>query len=88
MTKALHSPAPWDMVGPDDNIHIVQAGEPGMRICFMTSDGPCVANAHLIAASPLMAEALEEALVALEWGGAKSRLRPRRQGLHGPHENL
>lgn len=47
-----HTPAPWAFHGPRTNIHVCQADDPNMRICFMTSDGPTVANARLIAAAP------------------------------------
>lgn len=47
-----HSPAPWIADGPPDNIHILQANAPHMRVCFMTSNGPTEANAGLIAAAP------------------------------------
>ena len=48
-----HTPTPW-AADPDWregyfwNIHIVDAANPDMRICFMTSDGPAQANADLI----------------------------------------
>lgn len=47
------TPTPW-AADPDWregyswNIHIVDAANPDMRICFMTSDGPAQANADLI----------------------------------------
>ena len=47
------TPTPW-VADPDWregyswNIHIVDAANPDMRICFMTSDGPAQANADLI----------------------------------------
>lgn len=33
------SPGPWDFDGPCNNIHVFQASDPNMRVCFMTSDG-------------------------------------------------
>jgi hypothetical protein len=53
----LHSKAPWIYDGPRNNIHVVQEDEPHMRVCFLTSDGPTVANAKLICASPDLLEA-------------------------------
>lgn len=47
------TPRPW-VADPDWregyswNIHILDAANPEMRICFMTSDGPAQANADLI----------------------------------------
>jgi len=61
-----HSPAPWSYDGPPHNIHVRQANDPNMRICFMTSDGPTEANARLIAAAPIMLVALECAAHALD----------------------
>lgn len=55
------TPGPW-AVDPDDrpgmewNNHIVQADNPHIRICFMTSNGPSD-NARLIAAAPSLADA-------------------------------
>lgn len=48
-----HTPTPW-AADPDDredmewNIHIVEASQPHMRVCFMTSNGPAEANAAFI----------------------------------------
>lgn len=53
MTAQVPTPTPW-AADPDWregyswNIHIVDAANPHMRICFMTSDGPAQANADLI----------------------------------------
>jgi hypothetical protein len=55
-----HTPGPWSFDGPRSSI-IVWGPDPNIRVCFMTSDGPCDANACLIAASPTMLEALEDA---------------------------
>jgi hypothetical protein len=77
MSEMKWSPAPWIAVGPDENIHIVQEGNPDMRVCFMTSNGPCVANAHLIASAPDLAKALEAATHALrsyQYGNASTEL--------------
>lgn len=58
MSKVAHTPGPWLAEGPDHSI-IVWGPEPEQRICFMTSDGPAVSNARLIASAPAMYEALE-----------------------------
>lgn len=42
----------WTWHGPPDNIHVVEAARPHMRVCFLTSNGPTVARANLIAAAP------------------------------------
>lgn len=59
------TPGPWavsedERPGMEWNRHIVLAGDPDLRIAFMTSDGPTEANARLIAAAPQMFEALKE----------------------------
>lgn len=47
----------WMFHGPDHNIHVCEEGDPNMRVCFMTSTGPTVKRARLIAAAPdLLAE--------------------------------
>jgi len=60
------SPAPWAWEGPSDNIHVVQVGQPNMRVCFLTSNGPTEANANLIASSPDMYAALKAVLPLLQ----------------------
>jgi hypothetical protein len=55
----IASPGPWDFDGPRSNIHIFQASDPNMRVCFMTSDGPTRANARLVAAAPDLLEAAQ-----------------------------
>ena len=57
---SAHTPGPWQAVGPPDNIHVVRADAPHMRICFLTSDGPTEANADLIIAAPDLLAALRE----------------------------
>jgi hypothetical protein len=52
----------WTWIGEPENIHVVEASHPHMRICFMTSDGPTEERANLIAAAPDMAEALWQLL--------------------------
>lgn len=65
---AQHSPGPWAFDGPPHNIHIFQERNPMMRVCFLTSDGPTEANGRLIAAAPLMLEALKKARICVhEW---------------------
>lgn len=49
--RAKHTDGPWSFDGPDDNI-IVWGPGPEQRVCFLTSNGPARANAHLIAAAP------------------------------------
>jgi hypothetical protein len=44
----------WACIGPPENIHVVNAAQPHLRICFLTSDGPTVKRGHLIAASPAL----------------------------------
>jgi hypothetical protein len=75
-TKTPWSQSPWERIGEPDNIHIVQAGNPDMRICFLTSNGPTEANAGLIAAAPDMAEALEAAFLAMEWSSQNPHYQP------------
>lgn len=60
------SPGPWDVFGSQDassdewrSLTVAQAHMPFMRVCFMTSDGPAMANARLIAAAPDLLEALQ-----------------------------
>lgn len=53
-----HTKGPWSWHGTPENIHVVQSNRPHIRVCFLTSDGPTKANAKLIAACPLMLEAL------------------------------
>lgn len=48
----------WTFHGPADNIHICLENDDNQRVCFMTSDGPTVERARLIAAAP---DALEMA---------------------------
>ncbi len=65
-----HTPGPWlvehdDRPGMEWNIHIVVTNTPHTRICFMAhrsteDNSECEANAHLIAAAPELAEALEQ----------------------------
>lgn len=72
-----HSPAPWIWEGPADNIHVVQAKAPHMRVCFLTSNGPTVANANLIAAAPelyRMLVAAQAALKSYQYGNASPEL--------------
>lgn len=57
--SAAHIPGPWIADGPPSNIHIVQARAPHMRVCFMTSDCPTVANARLVAAAPKLLAAVK-----------------------------
>ena len=70
-----HTPTPW-AADPDWregyswNIHIVDAANPDMRICFMTSDGPAQANAELIVKAvnnhATLIEALKDLVFAVE----------------------
>ena len=59
-----HTPGPWSFEGPEHSI-IVWGSEPGQRICFMTSDGPAIENARLIATAPAMAARIAELEAAL-----------------------
>lgn len=69
MHESKHTPGPWS-VDPDDregmewNIHIVAKDDRDMRICFMASNGPVEANAHLIAAAPDMLAILQRIAVS------------------------
>ena len=65
---STHTPGPWAYDGPPDNIHVVQADHPHMRVCFLTSNGPTEANARLIASAPDMLAALKAALPDIELG--------------------
>lgn len=55
----------WAWDGPRNNIHVFQADDPNMRICFLTSDGPTEERANLIAAAPELLEALKNTTFAL-----------------------
>lgn len=62
-----HTPGPWTFDGPPSS-RIVWAGTEH-RICFLTSDGPNLANAHLIAEAPTMLatiQSLSERIAVLE----------------------
>lgn len=57
MTEAVkHTPGPWFFDGPSENLIVWEWNNADNRICFMTSDGPARANAHLIAAAPDLLE--------------------------------
>jgi hypothetical protein len=63
-----YTPGPWalDRDEPEAwNIHVVQANDRDMRICFMTSDGPSEANARLITAAPDLLQALDDLLCVI-----------------------
>jgi hypothetical protein len=64
---SAHTPGPWAYDGPPDNIHIVQADHPHMRICFLTSNGPTEANARLIASAPDMLAALQRIIKTYDY---------------------
>lgn len=49
---SLHTPGPWCVVGRETALEVVEARRHWMRVCFLTSDGACDANARLIAAAP------------------------------------
>ena len=59
-TVAQHTPGPWTIAGRETALKVVEARRSWMRVCFLTSDGPCEANARLIAAAPDLLEALKE----------------------------
>jgi hypothetical protein len=78
-----HTPTPW-AADPDDredmewNIHIVEASQPHMRVCFMTSNGPAEANAAFIveavnnhetlkAENKRLRSELEQARACIKW---------------------
>jgi hypothetical protein len=76
-TKLESTPGPWAWDGPADNIHVTQAEKPDHRICFLTSNGPTVANAALIAAAPDLYRALSAAQAALksyQYGNSSTEL--------------
>ena len=58
------TPGPWAWDGPADNIHITQAENPDNRICFLTSNGPTIGNANMLAAAP---ELYESAMSLLQY---------------------
>jgi hypothetical protein len=60
MTQPAFTSGPWAFDGPSHNI-IVWGPDPEHRVCFMTSNGPALENAQLIAAAPDLYEALTEA---------------------------
>lgn len=51
-TTDQHTPGPWCVVGRETALEVVEARRNWMRVCFLTSDGACEANARLIAAAP------------------------------------
>lgn len=59
-------PEEWIADGPPENIHILVADKPHMRVCFMTSDGPTEERASLIAQAPSLRAALKEMVNAWE----------------------
>lgn len=61
----MHTEGPWMFHGPDHNIHVCEERDPNMRVCFMTSTGPTVERARLIAAAPDMLALLR--LFAVEY---------------------
>lgn len=72
--EASHSHGPWDVFGSQDlstdewrSLTVSQAYMPFLRVCFMTSDGPAMANARLIAAAPELLAALEK--IVYDWDG-------------------
>jgi hypothetical protein len=69
-------PEEWEADGPSENIHILLADRPHMRVCFMTSDGPTEERAALIAQAPSLRAALKEMVNAWEpdEGGSMQRL--------------
>jgi len=62
--RVSHTPGPWTIAGRETALEVVEARRSRMRVCFLTSDGPCEANAHLIAAAPDLLAALK-AVVAI-----------------------
>jgi hypothetical protein len=58
MSAPQFTPGPWSFDGPPAS-RIVWSGA-DRRICFLTSDGPNLANARLIAAAPELYEALAD----------------------------
>ena len=59
-----HSPGPWAYDGPEDSIHV--EGQPHLRVCFLTSDGPTEAHARLIAAAPELLAELKRSVSCLQ----------------------
>lgn len=56
-TEPKFTKGPWSFDGPLHSL-IVWGAEADTRVCFMTSDGPSRANAHLIAVAPELYEFL------------------------------
>lgn len=50
----------WTFHGPANNIHVCLADDGNQRVCFLTSDGPTVERARLIAAAPELLSAAQE----------------------------
>jgi hypothetical protein len=55
--SAAFTPGPWSFDGPPDSRIVWAGGE--HRVCFLTSDGPNLANARLIASAPDLYAALD-----------------------------
>lgn len=68
--SAAFTLGPWTFDGPPDS-RIVWAGTE-LRVCFLTSDGPNLENARLIAAAPDLYKALEKARNTLAGCGMKN----------------
>lgn len=61
------APERWTVDGDDPaNLHVVVAGAPHLRVCFLTSNGPTEARARLIAAAPELLRQLQYALDNIE----------------------
>lgn len=51
----------WTVIGDDPhNLHVVQAANHDLRVCFLTSNGPTERRGRLIAAAPDLLAALKE----------------------------
>lgn len=59
-------PEEWIADGSPENIHILVAEKPHIRVCFMTSDGPTEERAAIIAQAPSLHAALKEMVNAWE----------------------
>lgn len=70
----MHTEGPWMFHGPRDNIHVCEERDPNMRVCFMTSTGPTVERARLIAAAPDLLEAVKTTQCPRPCNGAPDQL--------------
>lgn len=66
------TPGPWTILGHEDDsgkwssLEVAMEQMPFMRVCFMTSDGPNMENARLIAEAPAMYDLLAKVAAGYE----------------------